>query len=245
MIDPVAFQVFGFSIHWYGIAWVVSFLWVLHFPYQVVKDKPLFKFWDEIVINTVIVSLVAGRLGEMLIYQHHKLLHDPWSLFRIWEGGMSFYGAAIGYGLYLYWESVRKKVSFLGLTDMVLLHLPIPIFIVRIANFINGELWGRVTDQSWGIYFPKAGPLLRHPSQLYEAFGEGLVLGVLLYIISRYQPKAGVLTASFMVGYGSIRLIIELYYRAPSYDITSYVSTGVILSSLFILGGILTYLWRD
>lgn len=239
MIDPVAIQLGPLSIYWYGIAWAVSFMFILYVPSHYVKKASWSSKWEDIVSNTMIAIIVGGRLGSMLIYQRAVFMSDPLAAFRLWEGGMSFYGAAISGGLYIKWYTRRHKIDFFALSDAALIHLPLPIFLVRIANFINGELWGRVTDQSWGYYFPKSGSLLRHPSQLYEAVLEGLVLWCLVYLVSRQTNHKGYVTTTFVIGYGVFRCWIETYFREPSYELSVHISTGQLFSILFICFGLL------
>jgi phosphatidylglycerol:prolipoprotein diacylglycerol transferase len=165
----------------------------------------------------------------------------------IWEGGMSFHGALLLGALTLAWMARRLKVEFLVITDAAVVNLPLALGLVRIANFINAELVGRITDQSWGVQFPAYGPLLRHPSQLYEAFLEGLVLfAIMRYSANRKLPK-GYLSAIFTSSYAVMRLLVESYYREPTYDLTYFASTGQILCSLMLIVGILmgVYCWKE
>lgn len=241
MIDPIAFEIAGFAIRWYGIAWAISFLLILYIPSHYVKKAPWASQWEDIVTNTLLVVIIGGRVGSVVVSQPYRLLHDPLLLFRIWEGGMSFFGALLAGTLYLRWYAKKHRIPFLELTDAGLIHIPLTIFIVRIANFVNGELWGRVTDQSWGYHFPKSGDLLRHPSQLYEAFLEGLVLWAILYIVSIKTNKRGNVSQAFLLGYGIFRLLVECLYREPSYELGHYISTGQLFSLLVVLSG--CYLW--
>lgn len=240
MIDPVAFSIYGLSIRWYGIAWALAYLILLLMPsYKTCESQKLKSIWPDVVSNSLLASIIGGRLGEMLLYQHQRLFADPWLLFRIWEGGMSFHGAFFFIILTLWWMSKREKVSFWDITDAALIHVPLALGIVRLANYINGELCGRVTDTSFGVIHPGCGVLPRFPSQLYEAFGEGLLLWGLMYWLSQYNIKRGMLSAIFVMGYALIRLIIELHFRAPTYDLLETMSNGVLLSILMLISGIL------
>lgn len=246
MIDPVAFSIFGISIRWYGIAWACAYLILLLMPsFKTCESKKLKAIWPDVVSNALLASIIGGRLGEMLIYQHQAFLADPWLLFRVWEGGMSFHGAFLLSTLVLIWMSKREKVSFWDMTDGALIHVPIALGIVRLANYVNGELCGRVTNTVYGVVHPNCGLLPRFPSQLYEAFGEGLLLWGLMYWISQYNLRRGMLSAIFLIGYSLIRLIIELYFRTPTYDLFESISSGVLLCGLMLLSGVLMSVYHS
>ncbi|MCP8352604.1 prolipoprotein diacylglyceryl transferase [Candidatus Synchoanobacter obligatus] len=236
-IDPVAFHFFSWPIHWYGIAWAVSFLAILYCPPKRARDSiALTKYWHDIVSNALLASVIGGRLGEMLFYQYGLLLNQPWSMFMVWQGGMSFHGALILGGLTLWGMSKRYGINFWDITDASLIQLPLGLGIVRIANYINGELIGRVTEQTWGMSYVE-GALHRHPSQLYEAVLEGLLLGILMHGYAKYHPPRGRLTILFMFGYASVRLLVECYFREPTYELFQWISTGQLLSVLMLLVG--------
>lgn len=239
MINPVAVEIAGFSIRWYGIAWAISFLIIMYLPSHYVKRARWSSKWQDFVTNVLLAGIIGGRIGSVVVSQPHQFYHDPLLLFRIWKGGMSFFGAILLGGLYVSWYARKHKISFLELSDAGLIHFPIAIGIVRIANFINGELWGRLTNQSWGFHFPSAGPLLRHPSQLYEACLEGLVLWGILYLVSIKTDTRGNVTVAFGLFYGLFRLVIESYFRAPSYDLGTLISTGQLFSLLMIISSII------
>jgi|AntRauTorckE5430_2_1112549.scaffolds.fasta_scaffold00163_6 phosphatidylglycerol:prolipoprotein diacylglycerol transferase len=239
MLDPVAIHIFGWNIHWYGIAWAFSFLFLLYVPSHRVKKASFCNQWEEILTNTLLYVMIGGRLGSVFVSSPMKIYNDPLSILKIWEGGMSFWGAALAAIIYIHWYAKKHNIDVTILADAALIHLPVAIGVVRVANFINGELWGRVTDQTWGVYFPKAGPLLRHPSQLYEAFFEGLILWIIVYTVSKIFEKKGVVAVIFMICYGVFRLVIELFFRQPSYDLTQQVSTGVLFSCVFIVYALL------
>lgn len=246
MIDPIAFTIYGISIRWYGIAWACAYIILLLMPsYKICASKKLRALWPDVVSNALLSSIIGGRVGEMLVYQHQAFFADPLLLFRIWEGGMSFHGAFLLSALTLVWMSKKEKVSFWDITDGALIHVPIALGIVRLANYVNGELCGRVTSTSFGMIHPGCGLLPRFPSQLYEAFGEGLLLWGFMYWIAQYRLRRGMLSASFLIGYSFIRLVIELYFRLPTYDVLSSVSTGVLLCGLMMLSGLLMGIYHS
>tara|TARA_B100001989_G_scaffold244489_1_gene213286 strand:- start:41 stop:811 length:771 start_codon:yes stop_codon:yes gene_type:complete len=240
VIDPVALKIGSFSIRWYGLSWVASFLFMTYFPPKdIIRFPKLSAIWHDVVANAVIASVIGGRIGEMVFYRLDALIDNPLSLFAIWEGGLSFHGALLASVCTLLMMSRKYKVPFFHMTDIGVMNLPLALGLVRVANFINGELYGRVTDQSWGMRFYGSGPMLRHPSQLYEAALEGLVLWLLLRYIHSFKPKPGVMSTSFVLGYASLRLVVEFWFREPTYEWSTIISTGQLLCSIMLLIGIL------
>ena len=187
--------------------------------------------------------MCGGRVGYMLFYGSDQLLNNPLSLFYIWQGGLSFHGGLMGVVISFLVFAKKNSLSFFRLMDGVALSMPIGLGLVRIGNFLNGELYGRPTDGSWGFIFP-TDPygLTRHPSQLYEAFFEGIILFLLLMWIGKNTSKTGVISGSFLMGYGVIRFLIE-FFRQPDAHmgfITLQLSMGQLLSiPMFIIGLIL------
>ena len=192
-------------------------------------------------------AMCGGRIGYMFFYGTNQLISDPLSLFYIWQGGLSFHGGLVGVILSLLLFCKRKKIEFLRLMDGVALSMPIGLGLVRIGNFLNGELYGKATNGEWGFIFP-TDPfgLLRHPSQLYESFGEGLVLFVILLIISKFTKIKGMVSSCFLIFYGLIRFIIE-FYRQPDahigYVAFDSLSMGQILCLPMILIGIVMFIY--
>ena len=217
VFDPVALD-FGFiKIHWYGLMYLFGFLfgyWLaLHriaagrFP--ITKDQ-MSNFLSWIAIGVI----VGGRTGYMVFYQTERLMHDPLSIFYVWEGGMAFHGGLLGViGLtWFYANKVGVKPLVLG--DALAPMIPIGLGLGRLGNFIGAELWGRPTDLPWGMVFPSAGPELRHPSQLYELLLEGLILFILVWWFSAKSRQPGRVTGLFLVGYGVSRFMVE-FVREP------------------------------
>jgi phosphatidylglycerol---prolipoprotein diacylglyceryl transferase len=218
-IDPVFIQVGFVKIHWYGVMYLVGFAlsWYL-LKYRAKKDK--WRNWQAKHISDLIfygaVGLVLGaRIGWTLFYGFDKLIQDPLVMFAIWKGGMSFHGGAIGvvFAMWLYGKKINK--TFFTMTDAVVSVAPLGLAFGRIGNFINGELYGRVTDLPIGMIF-RNDPLKlpRHMSQLYECFLEGLVLFVILWFISKKPTTSGVVSAWFLILYGFFRFIVE-FSRQP------------------------------
>jgi len=218
--DPVAFTIGPIAIRWYALAYIAGILLGQFYMkrYAAAKKLPLTsKDIDDAMAWIILGVLVGGRLGHVIFYQPQYYFQHPIEIFQIWQGGMSFHGGILGLLLALYIFSKRRHLSFLRLVDLTFLAAPIGIFFGRLANFVNGELYGRVTDRSWGIIFPKGGPLPRHPSQLYEAATEGLLLFCILAYCAFQKPfyqTPGRLSGLGLVGYSLFRCGSE-FYRQP------------------------------
>lgn len=240
-IDPVALNIGSLSIRWYGLMYVIGFLlgWYLgrrrcaRFGWQP-KDV------DDLVTISMIGCVLGGRIGYILFYSLPMYLDNPMEIFRFWNGGMSFHGAAIGLALaFLYFGHTRKR-AFVDIADFITPLIPQGLFFGRIGNFINGELWGKVTDLPWGVVFPYAGPYPRHPSQLYEAFLEGLVMWAVLFWFSAKPRAKGQIAGVFAMGYAVCRFMVE-FVRMPDeqlgYLAFNWLTMGQLLSlPLFALG---------
>lgn len=223
-IDPIAFSLGPFHIRWYALSYMVGLLlgWFV-LKRQIAKDNaPLTSPQLDSLLNYCLVGILAGgRLGYVFFYKPVHYLMNPAEIIMIWQGGMSFHGGFLGVVFAVYLFSRRHKLPFLGIGDAVTMVAPIGLFFGRIANFINAELYGRITESPFGIVFPNAGPYPRHPSQLYEAMLEGLVLFILLYIVYQHKMKKpesrsqhGLILALFLMFYGGARYIIE-FAREP------------------------------
>ncbi|MES2212362.1 MAG: prolipoprotein diacylglyceryl transferase [Pseudomonadota bacterium] len=224
-IHPVAFSLGPFAVHWYGISYLVSVLlgWRLANKRRNQVEGLTSNLLRELVYAVALGAVLGGKCGHFLFYSPHHW-QDPLALFRLWEPGMSFHGGLIGVLLGIIWFCRRFSFRFWTIVDFVAPIVPIGLGLVRLANFINAELWGSVTTLPWGIVFPGAGPLPRHPSQLYEAFGEGLVLYVFLAVVVRQLQrtaavhqtavKEGLVSGFFAIGYAVIRFTLE-FVRMP------------------------------
>lgn len=240
-INPIALQVGPISIYWYGIAYVVGILLGLSYAKYLSEKYNLEitpKLLDDYLVYLIIGVIGGGRIGYILIYNPAQYLANPLEILQIRSGGMSFHGGVIGVGILSYIFCRRNFIKFLSLIDVVSIVAPIAIFFGRIANFINGELYGRVTLVPWGVVFP--GEIYsRHPSQIYEAFFEGIILLIIMYLSSRKIKQTGYNTGIFLVLYHVFRILCELF-REPDIQlgfIISEISMGQLLSvPLLILG---------
>ncbi|WP_125721168.1 prolipoprotein diacylglyceryl transferase [Pseudoalteromonas rubra] len=247
-IDPIIFSIGPLSVRWYGVMYLIGFAFAMWWANKE-ADKPNSGWTKDEVSDLLFYGMLGvilgGRIGYVLFYQFSHFLENPMYLLRIDQGGMSFHGGALGVIAGIFIFAWRFKKSPLAVGDFVVPMVPVGLLAGRIGNFINGELWGRATDVPWAVVFPTGGPIARHPSQLYEAFLEGLVLFVML-IWYRKQPRpAGSVAGLFLLGYGTFRFIVE-YFREPDAHIGLYagvISQGQILSLPMVIGGLGLMLW--
>lgn len=230
MIDPIAFELGPLVIRWYALAYIAGLVggwqyikWVARsFPGNI-KDEDVddFLFWATIGV------VIGGRLGYVLFYNFDYFMSNPTAIVQVWKGGMSFHGGFLGVVVSAILFCKKRKLPMMTFGDLLACGAPIGLFFGRIANFANAELYGRVTDVSWGVIFPNGGPEPRHPSQLYEAVMEGLILFILLFILSRSERMrnaSGLFIGLFIAGYGIARSIVELF-RQPDAHI-GFLSGG-------------------
>jgi phosphatidylglycerol:prolipoprotein diacylglycerol transferase len=244
--NPSLIDIGPIKIQYYAITWLLSAVLIYLFlrESKIVKEIGLDK--DEVndmvfLYGLFIGAMCGGRIGYMLFYGTSQLINDPLSLFYIWQGGLSFHGGLLGVIISLIIFCRRKNIEFLRLMDGVALAMPIGLGLVRIGNFLNGELFGKATNGEWGFIFP-TDPfgVLRHPSQLYESFAEGIILFLMLLYISKRTEIKGMVCSSFLIFYGSIRFIIE-FYRQPDahigYVAFDSISMGQLLCIPMIIIG--------
>lgn len=219
-IDPVLIEIGPFAIRWYALAYIAGIVLGWRLARRLVQRPPRAatpEQLDDFVVWVTLAIILGGRLGYVLFYRPGYYLFHPWEALYIWHGGMSFHGGVLGVILALWWFARSNGLDWLRFADRVVCVVPIGLGLGRVANFINGELWGRVTDVPWGMVFPGAGPLPRHPSQLYQATLEGAVLFTLMMVlVSRpgLRARSGFLSGAFLAGYGVARIIGE-FFRQP------------------------------
>lgn len=246
-IDPVAISLGPLSIHWYGLMYLLgfAFVWLLG-RYRAARHDWQVGQLEDLLFYGALGVILGGRLGYALFYDLPANLDNPLNLLKIWQGGMSFHGGLIGV-LIAFWYFGRKTgKSFFEISDFIAPMVPVGLMLGRIGNFINGELWGRVSDLPWAMVFPGAGPLPRHPSQLYQAALEGLLLFIVLWIYSaKPRPRAAV-SGLFLLGYGLFRFIVE-FVRIPDpqygYLAFGWLTMGQILCLPMVIGGAMMMVW--
>jgi phosphatidylglycerol:prolipoprotein diacylglycerol transferase len=242
-IDPIAIAIGPLKIHWYGLMYLVGFagVWILgkrraEKPWSPVKPEAI----EDLVTYGALGVILGGRIGYTLFYNLPEFLHNPLVLFEIWKGGMSFHGGMLGVFVAMGFFGKQHNCTMLQLTDIISPLAPIGLGAGRIGNFINSELWGRPTDVPWAMVFPNGGPLPRHPSQLYEAFLEGLVLFIILWIYTSKPRPTMAPTGMALFFYGCFRFFVE-FFRMPDvqlgYLALDWVTMGQILSTPMIIIG--------
>lgn len=242
--DPVAISIGPLAIHWYGIMYIIAFAgaWALA-SYRAPRAEPPWSSEQisDLVFYGALGAVVGGRLGSVFFYNFDRFLSDPLWLFRVWEGGMAFHGGFLGVliALYLYTRKINR--DFWATMDFIAPFVPFGLGAGRIGNFIGGELWGRPTDVPWGMVFPHVDNLARHPSQLYQALLEGLVLFIIIWwFSSKPRPRLAV-SGLFAVCYGSFRFFVE-FFRQPDDQLGfiafDWLTMGQLLSLPMIIAGL-------
>lgn len=223
-ISPIIFQIGPFALRWYSMAYLIGILagwWIVSLRSKKLNLPLTKQNLEDIAFYLTLGIILGGRLGYVLFYGRDMFASNPLEIFQIWHGGMSFHGGIIGVIIALYLISRKIKYSFLSLTDIISPVVPIGIFLGRLANFTNDELWGRVTDVAWAVRFPNGGGLPRHPSQIYEALTEGLLMFVILNIlwnIKWCRQRIGFVSAAFLLCYAGFRAFCE-QFREPDSQI--------------------------
>lgn len=219
-IDPVLIQIGPILIRWYALAYLAGLLGGWGYMRLLARRSPAAietRVIDDFVVWATLGVVVGGRLGYVLFYNFDYFAANPLAVFQVWRGGMSFHGGMLGVAVVAVWFAHRRRIRLLPFADLIAAAAPIGLFFGRIANFINGELFGRVSDVPWAMVFPRGGPLPRHPSQLYEAGLEGLLLFVVLFGLWRMEAvrsRPGMLSGVFFTGYAVARMTAELF-RQP------------------------------
>ena len=248
-IDPIAISIGPLAVRWYGLMYLLGFgLFFFLGRYRARRDPwrgASYQLIDDLLFYGVQGVVLGGRLGYVLFYKSGYYLAHPAELFAVWQGGMSFHGGFLGVLIAVWLVARKHKLHFLTVTDFIAPMIPCGLAAGRLGNFINGELWGRVTDVPWGMVFRGAGPLPRHPSQLYEFGLEGLLLLALLWAYSVRPRPVGAVSAMFLMGYGMLRFIAELYRQPDDFlGLLAFgLSMGQWLSLPMVLAGGLLLAW--
>ena len=244
--DPVAFEIFSLEIRWYSLAYIVGIAlgWV-YCKKKLIKDPHVFNLFDDFITYLIIGIIFGGRLGYALFYNFGYYIKNPIEILMVWNGGMSFHGGLIGVLFASILFANKHKINQFIFLDLVALSAPIGIFFGRIANFINSELYGRATDMPWGVQFILIDNVKRHPSQLYEAFFEGIIIFLTLqyFFKKNYSQVPGKISALFLIFYSLFRFFVE-FFRSPDPQIGYLIlnlTLGQLISLLFLTIGIFLF----
>jgi len=247
-LNPIALQIGPLAVHWYGLMYMLAFFAFILLGRWRIRLRPTsgwtYQDLDDLLFWGVLGVVMGGRLGEVLFYQPEHYFANPAEIIAVWKGGMSFHGGLLGV-LVALWAFARKTGrSFLQVGDFVAPLVPPGLAFGRIGNFINGELWGRPApaDLPWSMVFPHVDLLPRHPSQLYQMLGEGLLLFVLLWLYSRKPRPVGAVSGIFLIGYGALRFVAE-YFRNPDDGIFGYMTLNVSMGQWLSLPMVLIGVW--
>ncbi len=251
-----AFQLFGltlgpFALRWYALAYIVGLLLGWRYCVWLAKKPPVAVTTielDDFLVWAIVAVILGGRLGYILFYQPSQYFADPLTILQLWHGGMSFHGGCTGVIIALILFARRRKIRFLALCDIVTAAVPIGLFLGRLGNFVNGELYGRPTDVPWAMVFPDSDGQPRHPSQLYEAGLEGIVLFIVLFVLIQNEfvrRRRGLVTGVFLAGYALARIFVE-FFREPD-SFMGYFKMGATMGQwlslpMLIAGGY--FIWR-
>ncbi|MBA3447592.1 MAG: prolipoprotein diacylglyceryl transferase [Pseudaminobacter sp.] len=252
-IDPVIIQIGPLAIHWYGLAYIVGILFAFWYAKRLAAQPRLWadgvlpmkpEDLDDFLVWAAIGIVAGGRIGYILFYDFARYMDNPLDIFALWQGGMSFHGGFAGTTLAMILFARSRGINIWTMFDVVAAGAPVALGLVRCTNFINSELWGRLTNVPWAFEFPNGGPFTRHPSQLYEAALEGLILFFVLrfLIYSRLKLKApGFVAGAFVAGYGASRIFVE-FFREPDqqlgYLFGGWLTMGMVLSAPMVLAGV-------
>ncbi len=251
-INPILISIGPFAVRWYALAYIVGIIAGWFYARAIIASERLWGGsapftvldFDDFVIWITLGIILGGRTGYVLFYNLPLFAAHPIQIFELWTGGMSFHGGVIGCAVAIVLFALRRHISLLSLADVTAGVAPIGLFLGRLANFINGELWGRPSDVPWAMVFPNGGAVPRHPSQLYEAMLEGVVLFIVLGLLMRAGAlkRPGVVTGAFLLGYGVARITCELF-REPDVQLgflwgSQWLTMGMLLCIPLLLAGL-------
>ena len=250
--DPVAFSLGPLSVRWYGLMYLVAFVQFILLGRYRIRTRPgllTVDQLDDLLFYGVLGVILGGRLGQVLFYEPGYYLAHPLEILAVWKGGMSFHGGFLGVLVAMGLWSRKHRIAWFDVTDFIAPLVPLGLAAGRIGNFINGELWGRVCDPAlpWAMVFPQVDNLPRHPSQLYQAGLEGLLLFVVLWFFARGARPRGAVSGVFLIGYGSLRFVAE-YFRTPDagiFGLSEVISMGQWLSLPMIVIGVAMLVWSS
>jgi phosphatidylglycerol:prolipoprotein diacylglycerol transferase len=248
-LDPVAIQIGPLAIRWYALAYIVGIILSWRLMRRLVTLSPVVATTvqvDDFVSWATLGVVLGGRLGYCLFYQPSVYLADPIAILRVWTGGMSFHGGMLGVTIAILLFCRHHRIFILGFSDRLAVCAPIGLGLGRVANFINGELWGRPASPSlpWAMIFPRADAVPRHPSQIYQALMEGLILFLIMFFLSRSEAiraRFGLMTGIFLIGYGVARIIGE-FFREPD-DFLGFLWLGATMGQLLSIPMVVAGLW--
>tara|TARA_B100001057_G_scaffold42441_1_gene37966 strand:- start:5185 stop:5952 length:768 start_codon:yes stop_codon:yes gene_type:complete len=245
--DPVAIEFFSLEIRWYSLSYIAGIIIGWHLAKKLFVNKYIYSKFDDYITYIIVGVILGGRFGYVLLYNFNYYLDNPLDILKLWEGGMSFHGGVIGVIIASIIFAKKNNDNVLEYLDVVALVSPIGIFFGRIANFINSELYGITTNVPWAVTFINVDNLPRHPSQLYEAIFEGLVLFlILIYFKKKFSNKHGLISGLFLIFYSIFRFFIE-FYRVPDEQL-GYIflnlSMGQVTSLIFLFSGVILFYLR-
>ena len=250
--DPVLIDLGFFQIRWYSIAYILGIILGWIYANEIIKKiisknnsySVKQKDIDDLIFYLILGIVIGGRLGYVIFYNYGYYIQNPYEIFQVWKGGMSFHGGLLGVAVSILFFSRIKNINFFSLTDIVSCVAPIGLFLGRIANFINGELYGKISNLPWSVVFPKVDNIARHPSQIYEAALEGIVLFILLnYLVLKKNMllKTGYISSIFLIFYSIFRVLSEIFREPDSHlgYFFNYFSMGTVLSLITFISGCL------
>ena len=249
-IDPILIELGPIAVRWYGLMYLLGFVFALWLAnHRATKPN---SGWSKEEVSDLLFAgflgvVLGGRIGYVLFYQLDAFIADPLFLFKVWTGGMSFHGGLLGVITAMAWYARKTQRHFFTVADFIAPLVPFGLGAGRLGNFMNGELWGRVTDVPWAMVFPTGGPWPRHPSQLYEFALEGVALFVILNVYIQKPRPMGAVSGLFLAGYGTFRFMVE-YFREPDVHLGLFAgvfSMGQLLSLPMVIVGALLMLWAD